>query len=155
MIRIALLALLLASPLRVVSAQTAQIPQPSLRTAFEQFIRAFEDLDWQTFRTSFSDDATVFYPRGVPARADGREQYEANFKAVFEQLRMGKAGPPYHTIRPKQLQTQMIGDEVAVVTFHLDDRPGELNRRTIVFRKMPVGWKIVHLHASEVSLPSH
>ena len=148
--------LLLASPLRTAIAQAAQgqVPPPSLKLALDDFVRAFEDLDWQKFRTSFADDATVFYPRGFPSRADGREQYESSFKVVFEQLRNGKTGPPYHSIRPKGLKTQMLGEDVAIVTFHLEDRPGMLNRRTIVFRKMPQGWKIVHLHASEVSLPS-
>ena len=155
MIRFALLMFMVASPLRIASAQSAQTPQPSVSSAFEQFASAFENLDWERFRSSFADDATVFYPRGVPSRADGREQYESNFRMVFEQLKKGKTGPPYHSIRPKDLKTQMIGEDVAIVTFHLDDRPGMLNRRTIVFRKMPQGWKIVHLHASEVSLPSN
>jgi ketosteroid isomerase-like protein len=137
------------------TAQTMQSPQAEVQVAFKQFARAFEDLDWEKFRTSFADDATVFFPRGVPERADGRAHYEANFKAVFEQLRKGKTSPPYHLIRPINLETQLLGNDVAIITFHLDDRPGMLNRRTIVFNREPDGWKIVHLHASEVGLPAH
>jgi ketosteroid isomerase-like protein len=53
-------------------------------------------------------------------------------------------------IQPRDLELQMSGT-VAIATFHLDDRPGFLNRRTIVLRKQPSGWKIIHLHASEVA----
>jgi hypothetical protein len=46
----------------------------------------------------------------------------------------------------------MLGTDVAIVTFHLDDRPSVLNRRTIVWQQTKSGWKIVHIHASEVAL---
>jgi len=49
------------------------------------------------------------------------------------------------------MRIQFFGD-VAIATFHLDDRAGFLNRRTIVLNKTEQGWKIVHLHASEVSV---
>jgi hypothetical protein len=48
---------------------------------------------------------------------------------------------------------QIYGD-TAIATFHLDDRPGFLNRRTIVLHRSRTGWKIVHLHASEVPVGS-
>jgi ketosteroid isomerase-like protein len=54
-------------------------------------------------------------------------------------------------IQPKEMRIQLFGD-VAIATFHLDDRAGFLNRRTIVLNKAEKGWKIVHLHASEVSV---
>jgi len=54
-------------------------------------------------------------------------------------------------LRPRELQVTILG-AVAVVTFHLDDRPGFINRRTLVLRKTSRGWKIVHLHASEVAI---
>lgn len=59
------------------------------------FIHAFDNLDWEGFRTSFADDATVFYPRAVPQRADGRSEFERNFRQVFEQIRGGKTKGPY------------------------------------------------------------
>ncbi len=115
------------------------------------FIRAFDALDWESFRSFFANDATVFYPRGFTRRASGRSEFEANFRKVFEQIRAGRTQPPYLDIQPRDLQIQRFGD-VAIVTFHLDDRPGVLNRRTLVLRKMKGQWKIVHLHASETPL---
>ena len=54
-------------------------------------------------------------------------------------------------LQPKDLQIQLAGDQVAIATFHLDDRPGFLNRRTIVLQKIERTWKIIHIHASEVA----
>ena len=51
--------------------------------ALQSFIQAFDNLDWDRFRSFFADDATVFYPRGFPRRAQGRAEIEANFQQVF------------------------------------------------------------------------
>jgi ketosteroid isomerase-like protein len=56
-------------------------------------------------------------------------------------------------IQPRDLNIQIAGN-VAIATFHLDDRPGFMNRRTIVLQRQPSGWKIIHLHASEVATPA-
>ena len=124
-----------------------------VRRTLAQFIRAFENLDWDGFRTAFDDEATVFCPRAFPERASGRAEFEKTFKIVFEQIRGGKTAAPYMHIEPRGLAVQMLGD-TAIATFHLDDRAGFLNRRTLVLHKTPAGWKIVHLHASEVALPA-
>ena len=140
--------------LPVVFAQSQPAPAPAdadVREALVHFIRAFDDLDWEHFRLAFDDNATVFYPRAMPQRANGRAEFEKAFKTVFQQIRGGKTAAPYMDIQPKELRIQLFGD-VAITTFHLDDRPGFLNRRTIVLNKTEKGWKIVHLHASEVSV---
>jgi ketosteroid isomerase-like protein len=93
----------------------------------------------------------VFYPRGFANRAHGRAEFEANFRKVFEQIRAGRTHPPYMNLQPQDLEIQSYG-EIAIATFHLDDRPGVLNRRTIVLRRRKGQWKIVHLHASETAL---
>jgi ketosteroid isomerase-like protein len=100
---------------------------------------------------AFDDNATVFYPRAFPERASGREAFEKTFRVVFQQIRDGKTQPPFMDIRPQDMQVQVFGD-IAIATFHLNDRVGFLNRRTIVLHKTATGWKIVHLHASEVAV---
>ena len=124
-----------------------------VREAPARFVQAFDDLDWETFRSAFDDNATVFYPRAFPERANGRAEFERTFKTVFEQIRSGKAAAPYMNIQPRQLKIQVFGN-VAIATFHLDDKVGFVNRRTVVLNKNETGWKIVHLHASEVSVTS-
>jgi ketosteroid isomerase-like protein len=139
--------LLLLYPVRA-QTQTNQ-EEVAVRGFLADFIRDFNNLDWEKFRSAFTDDATVFYPRGTANRASGRVEVEAHFRKVFEQIRAGRAQGPYMDLQPRALQIQIWG-ETAVVSFHLDDRPGYINRRTLVLRKVAREWKIAHLHASEV-----
>ena len=74
-----------------VFAQLRPVPADTeVREALARFIRAFDDLDWEHFRMAFDDNATVFYPRVVPQRANGRAEFEKAFKTVFQQIRSGK-----------------------------------------------------------------
>ena len=70
----------------------------------------------------------------------GRKAFEKTFKLVFDQIGGGKTIAPYMDIRPKDLEVQVFGD-VAIATFHLDDRVGLLNRRTIVLNRTKEGWE--------------
>ena len=153
---------LLASPVVFAQGNPPTPAESEVRDALTKFISAFNNLEWETFRLAFDDSATVFYPRShtIPGtelvssnRASGRAEIERNFKLVFQQIRDGKDKAPYMDIQPKDLKIQMFGD-CAIATFHLNDKPGFLNRRTIVMTKSKAGWKIVHLHASEVSTTS-
>ena len=149
-------AALVAALLLLVHGLRAQTPtshaeQPAVRAFLAEFISAFDNLEWDKFRNSFTDDATVFYPRGAANRADGRAQYEAHFRLVFEQIRAGRTSGPYMDLQPRDLRVEIIGN-AAIVTFQLDDRPGFVNRRTLVLRKAEGVWKIAHLHASEVAV---
>lgn len=131
-------------------AAPAENAEDEVRKTLAEFIQAFDNLDWDRFRAAFSDDATVFYPREFPHRSDGRQEFERTFQKVFERIRAGRTQKPYMDIQPRDLRIQIAGD-VALATFHLDDRPGFLNRRTIVLQRKVDGWKIIHLHASEVA----
>ena len=144
-----LLCFALALPALRAQDQTAPAER-AVRETLAQFITAFDNLDWDGFRSAFADDATVFYPRGFPERANGRAEFEKNFKVVFEHIRQAKTATPFMDIQPRNLQLQIFGD-IAIASFHLDDQIGFTNRRTIVLHRTERGWKIVHLHASEVS----
>ena len=144
---------LLVAPVVLAQGKPRASAEPEVRDALAKFVYAFDNLDWEAFRLAFDDNATVFYPRAFPERASGRAEFERTFKVVFQQIRGGKTAAAYMDIQPKDMKVQMFGD-CAIATFHLDDRPGLLNRRTIVLTKTNAGWKIVHLHASEVSTTS-
>ena len=125
----------------------------AVQKAADDWVTAFNNLEWETFRTSFTDDATVFFPFiQVPRRASGRAEVETLFKQFFDALRKRKPAPPYQNLDPKDGQIQMLGKEAAIFTFHL---PGEesFNRRTLVFRKEKGKWLIAHLHASVFTKP--
>ena len=125
--------------------------EAEVRAALAKFVQAFDNLDWETFRASFADNATVFHPRQFAPRAEGRAEVEETFKQVFVRIKGDKTSPPYMDLQPKGLQIQFAGGEVAIATFYLEDHPGFLNRRTIVLQKMNGSWKIIHIHASEVA----
>ena len=135
-------------------SQPASVAESEVRKTLADFIQAFDNLDWDRFRSFFADDATVFYPREFPHRADGRPEIERYFQKVFDRIRAGQTQAPYLDIQPQELRLQIAG-EIAIATFHLADRPGFLNRRTIVLQKQRSGWKIIHLHASEVATTAH
>jgi ketosteroid isomerase-like protein len=128
-------------------------PEAEVRQTLAQFVEAFDNLDWNRFIEFFSDDATMFQPRKFPRRADNRTEIESQFRHVFQSIRGSQTKPPYMAVQPLDLHIQMLGSDVAIATFHLDDRPGMLNRRTLVWQKSKSQWKIVHIHASEVPLP--
>ena len=144
---------LLVAPLVLAQGEPRAFAETEVRDSLARFVYAFDNLDWEAFRLAFDDNATVFYPRAFPERANGRAEFEKTFKVVFQQIRGGKTAGPYMDIQPKDMKVQTFGD-CAIATFHLDDKPGLLNRRTIVLTKTNAGWKIVHLHASEVSTTS-
>lgn len=151
--RFALAVLFLVLSSSMLAKEQPVSAESEVRDTLAKFVSAFNNLDWETFRSTFDDGATVFYPRAFPERANGRDQFEKTFKVVFQQIRGGRTSAPYMDIQPKDVNFQIYGD-IAIATFHLDDRPGFLNRRTIVLHKTRLGWKIVHLHASEVAITS-
>lgn len=146
----ALLIIAAQSSSTLAQSKTASVDRETqaVRKAAESFIEALNNLEWERFRKSFVDEATVFFPAEVPGRANGRGEVEAGFKTMFDEGRKQGGGPPYLHVEPKDLMIQMAGS-AAVMTFHLE-RPGGLARRTIVWQKRGGKWLILHLHASGV-----
>jgi ketosteroid isomerase-like protein len=155
-----MLAILLAISLSTLSPPASQSREATdgsrealaVRIALTRFLTAFENLDWQTFRASFDDNATVFFPSPEPPeRFEGRVAFEARFRKVFESIRREHpGGPPFHRLEPDNVRTELFGPRIALVTFHLRNAE-RVARRTIVFRRVAGRWLIVHLHASNVA----
>jgi hypothetical protein len=109
---------LVATLLLLVHRLSAQTPtshdeEPAVRAFLAEFISAFDHLEWDKFRNSFTDDATVFYPRGTANRAGGRAPYRAHFRLVFEPTGAGRTSGPYMDLQPRGLPVQIIGHAVA------------------------------------------
>jgi ketosteroid isomerase-like protein len=123
-----------------------------VRAAVDAFVHAFEALDWPAFRACFAEGATVFHPAPPHVlRTDSPLTFERAWAAVFERIRRnsGRTAPPYFTLAPKDVKIQLLADKVALVIFHLPDEE-TVGRRTVVMQKLEAGWKIVHIHASNL-----
>jgi len=141
---------LLNAPAQAAPSDAAAADDP--RPAFEHFIAAFNALDWNSFRASFADDASVFNP-DIPEvvslhRLDGRAEIERVFHAVFA---AGSGGP--HIV-PQELRIQRF-DGTAVITFEFTRGHGAFGRRTVVMTRDNGRWLIVHIHASNVARTSN
>ena len=114
------------------------------------FLQAFDSLDWTGFVAHLSDSVDAYWPRGdTPERLRDRAAVEGRFRTFFDQVRASRPGPPYLHLAVSDLSIRILGD-VGLVTFELSDVPDTLGRRTLVFRRDPTGWRIVHLHASNL-----
>jgi ketosteroid isomerase-like protein len=127
-------------------------PEAEVRRALAQFLQVFDQLEWEQFTAFFADDATMFQPRKFVRRANDKSEIESEFRQIFDDIRGSQTKPPYMDLQPRDLRIQMLGDDVAIVTFHLDNHPGLLNRRTLIWQHFKTGWKIVHIHASELPI---
>ena len=137
---------------RVSATAAATDDGADVRQALARFLTAFENLDWPAFRAAFADDASVFFPVPEPPdRFDGHVAVEARFHDVFAAIREGNPnGPPFHRLVPEGLRIDRLGSDAAMATFHLRNAE-RVARRTIVFRRTAAGWRIAHLHASNVT----
>jgi ketosteroid isomerase-like protein len=124
------------------------------RAAFDQFIAAFNSLDWEAFRRCFADSASLFNPDIPDAislhRLDGRDDIERNFRAVFDAADAGTNNKRSPNIYPENVRLQRFGD-TAIITFEFKRSGISTGRRTIVFNKLKGSWLIVHIHASNVT----
>ncbi|HKN68898.1 MAG TPA: nuclear transport factor 2 family protein, partial [Gemmatimonadaceae bacterium] len=138
-----------ATPMAVASSRQ---DSAAVADALQRFLSAFENLDWVPFRATFSDSATVFQPAPeMPARVAGPRGIDSTFRAVFANIRAhATSGPPYQRLAPTNLRIQPLASGVVLVTFELRNAE-RLARRTMVFRHEDAGWRIVHLHASNLA----
>jgi ketosteroid isomerase-like protein len=128
--------------------------QNAVEPALADFVRVFNELDWDGFAACFAEDATVIAPfPDQPRMAVGKAAFEKAWRPVFERGRERLAGPPYLNIDPKDTEVQALGSDACLVSFHLEGLMGSprLHRRSIVFEKRGARWLIVHLHASVAS----
>ncbi|HET9444622.1 MAG TPA: nuclear transport factor 2 family protein [Steroidobacteraceae bacterium] len=152
---VVLLALLMCAAAPAVHADDRH----DVEKAVTRWLGVFENLDMPVFIECFTGDATIFFPSFVPApempeRVAGKAAVRSSFEQVFDAIRKGASGgAPYHRLHPEDLQTQMLGADSAIVTFHLRNSQ-RIARRTLVMRKVQGTWLIAHLHASNYYLPS-
>jgi len=127
--------------------QDAARDQPALVQAAENFLRVFDNLEWEPFDAAWSTSRSVFFPfRDTPERVEGAD-VAARFRRFFDEVRATRPGPPYLRLQPYGLRAEVRGD-AGLVTFTLGRRPGDVGRRTLLFVRESGQWKLAHMHAS-------
>ncbi len=133
---------------------TAAPPRPAeIETTLRTFLHHFENLEWEPFIASFTDDACVFHPTArTPQAFCGAADVAAKWREVFDDTRRDAQGPPYMHLDPQHLRIVVLGPDAALATFELvnDKRHA---RRSVVFVRRDGAWKILHVHASNVPWP--
>lgn len=134
-------------------------PEAHVRELMGNFLTAFNNLDWPAFRQCWVDNPVVFFPSVEPTGK--RSENAATFEAVWHRqfdltraaaARRGVTKARFQQLEPKDLRIDFPAPTVAVVTFHLGPGRNGVGRRMFVVAKTDAGWKITHLHASNLSL---
>jgi len=122
------------------------------REALLAFLRAFENCDLARMEHAFAADATYFdrapLVPGDPAQYRRGQGMPPGMRLLASTLPHKVTGPPYQQVKPENLSCDRYG-ETALCTFELDSADA-LGRRTILLRKEGDGWKIAHIHASNI-----
>jgi len=119
----------------------------AVQLSVEKFVAAFNTLQWQPFKNSFTEDATIFFPDWEDApRKVGSKEIEKTWLEIFPEFK-DSANTFKLDIKPRDMLIQLYG-QTAVLTFHLGNGEKYLARRTLVMVKRKKEWKIAHLHAS-------
>lgn len=145
-----------ATPPAAAPVSTAGV-EPALRT----FLAHFERLEWEPFLAAFAPDACVFHPSAkaplavcrTPGDPASETEFEARWRHVFDDTRAHGTGPRFMVLEPQELRVTALGRDAALATFVLRNAD-RLARRSVVFvRAADGGWRISHIHASNVPWP--
>lgn len=134
------------------TAPNLQADEAAVMAVADRLVKGINAFDADAIADLFADDATLFHPIGDPPRYVG---IEAIRKSWHDRFDAGRAAGQTQNVVPKRPVVQLFGD-TAILTFELGDMPvdpaapGRLSRRTVVMQRTAEGWKIVHLHGSNI-----
>jgi ketosteroid isomerase-like protein len=140
----------------VLLASQAPPATAEIEDTLKEFIAALNDVDWPAFRKCWTDNPVVFHST-MAHRIDDPKVFDESWQVTFENIKKqavarGATQPPYINLQPRDLRIDVVSQEVAIATFHLESG-GTVGRRTAVFLKTSAGWKIAHFHASNIAAP--
>ena len=139
-------------PVTFAAARSADATRAEVQSTFEHCMQAFRTLDGSGFDACLDDDVSLFNPDIPEANTlhlvHGRADVSAYFHAMFDGVR-AHAPQPRLDVQPRDVVIQLAGD-TAVVTFEFARADGGYGRRTMVLVHRHGGWKILHIHASNI-----
>jgi len=131
----------------------ADATRAEVQSTFEHCMDAFRALDGDKFDACLDDDVSLFNPDIPEANTlhlvHGRADVGAYFRGMFDSVR-AHAPQPRLDVQPRDVVIQLAG-VTAVVTFEFARADGGYGRRTMVLVQRRAGWRILHIHASNIA----
>ncbi len=132
------------------NAQTSQKDSDAPKSAVEQVLRTQQDAwnhhDLETFMAGYWNSADLTFFSGA--------KQTSGWQATLDRYKTTYASPGHEmgTLEFSALRIEILGPEAAFVrgAWHLTMTDGKTPHGlfTLVFRKFPGGWKIIHDHTS-------
>jgi ketosteroid isomerase-like protein len=115
------------------------------------FLAHLNELDLSGMVAYFADDVTAFVPTAQAELVSGKAELTDVFARFVAQAKA--AGRTDLGIVPEKL-TLHASEHLGIIHFQVRDPIArDVSRRTFVFRCDLEGWKIIHFHASDLTIP--
>ncbi len=124
--------------------------QHAAEDTVRRFLAAVDAGDEVTLAELFTPDASAYLPfADTPGLIDGHAAIMSRFGRLIAAWKRRGLSPPFVGFEPSGLQPTLLAVEWTLVTF-LVGIEGDTGRRTMLLRSTADGWRIFHLHASNL-----
>ena len=126
-------------------------PEVELRQTLQDLLYAIAIADLEALERLWCADGTLHFQFGQPpGLIVGRPAVLERFGRLFADLVARVPGPPYVRFKIEEFASLVIDARHAAVyaTVTVDNRIG---RRTLIYRREPQAYRILHLHASNLA----
>jgi ketosteroid isomerase-like protein len=135
-------------------SERAMTPERAAEVAVRHFLDAVDAGDEMALADLFTADASAYLPFADSAGLiEGRGAIIARFARLIAAWRRRGLNPPFVGFDPKMFGARPLGVDWMLATFQLDIA-GDTGRRTVLLRSTDQGWRIFHLHASNLGPPA-
>lgn len=125
--------------------------EPQIRALLQRFLDAIDHADAAALAPLWCVDASMYFPfANSQDLVRGRDAVLARFDRMFADLRTRNPGPPpYIRFRTEAFECLELDERHAVV-YAMLAFAAQRGRRTLIFRREPDGWRLLHVHASNM-----
>ncbi len=126
-------------------------PEVELRQLLQDLLYAIAIADLESLERLFCADATMHFQFGQPpGLIVGQPAVADRFRRMFTELVARAPGPPYVRFKIEEFAALVLDARhaAAYATVTVDNKIG---RRTLICRREPQAYRILHLHASNLN----
>ena len=127
-----------------------QATSGEIEALVRNFLAAVDGGDAPALAGLLAEDVSAFFPYGdPPGLVSGQAAVLGRFERRFEAWRKAGRALPFVGFEPREFIARELTPGYALATFALSVE-GTTGRRSLVARRGPEGWRMVHLHASNL-----